>query len=225
MTTVSSTPPKVSDSLLESVNPKKKGAKSEVEATQDRFMTLLVTQMRNQDPLNPLDNAQVTSQFAQLSTVSSLEKLNQAFSSLAGSYAASQSIAATSMISRGVLVEGNDMVLSEGKGAFGVEMTEPADKVTVTIKNAGGVTMRTMQLGALEAGTHPLGWDGKTDKGETAPDGMYQIEIAATRGEEKAKATTLQFDIVQSVTTNAQGIKLNLPHMGAVNMGDVKQIL
>ena len=64
----------VSQSLLDSVNKKSKSQSSEISDIQNRFITLLVTQMKNQDPLNPMDNAAVTSQFAQLSMVGSLEK-------------------------------------------------------------------------------------------------------------------------------------------------------
>jgi flagellar basal-body rod modification protein FlgD len=77
MSTVNTAPSAISPDLLNAVNPKKvKAEAGSVEADQDKFMTLLVTQMKNQDPLNPLDNAQVTSQLAQLSTVTGVNKLN-----------------------------------------------------------------------------------------------------------------------------------------------------
>src|SRR3990167_8083696 len=75
--------------------------------TQDRFLKLLVTQMKNQDPLNPMDNAQVTSQMAQLSTVTGIDKLNVTLQALSDSMASSQSLQAASMIGYGVLVPGN----------------------------------------------------------------------------------------------------------------------
>src|SRR5438128_10465097 len=78
-----------------------------VDADTAKFMTLLVTQLKNQDPLNPLDNAQVTSQLAQLSTVTGINKLNTTLDSLKSSYQSSEAMAATNMIGRGVLVEGN----------------------------------------------------------------------------------------------------------------------
>src|SRR5262245_57095214 len=92
--------------LLDTMNPKKTAAKTTAQEAQDRFMTLLVTQMKNQDPMNPLDNAQVTSQLAQLSTVTGIDKLNSTLESLMGNYRTSQALEAVSMIGHGVLTPG-----------------------------------------------------------------------------------------------------------------------
>ena len=77
---------------------------SQVAATQDRFLKLLVTQLQNQDPLNPMDNAAVTSQMAQLSTVNGIDQLNSTVQALSASMATSQSLQATSMIGHAALV-------------------------------------------------------------------------------------------------------------------------
>ncbi|HYD79786.1 MAG TPA: flagellar hook assembly protein FlgD [Paucimonas sp.] len=214
------------EALMEAMNPKKKAQKTGVEETQDRFMTLLVTQMRNQDPLNPLDNAQVTSQFAQLSTVTGVEKLNKTLEVLQGSYQTSQSLQAASMIGHGVLVPGSTFALSEGRAVMGIEATEPADDAKLVILGGDGKPLKTINLGRLESGTiRPVTWDGITDTGAKAADGSYSFEIRATRGGEKAKATALSFGEVLSVTTGGDGVKLNVPGMGVVKFGDVRQIL
>src|SRR4051812_9579365 len=108
MPTVDTNQNVVSQDLLNAVNPqKKKAAEGSVEADQDKFMTLLVTQLKNQDPMNPLDNAQLTSQLAQLSTVTGINKLNTTLETLKSSYQSSESLQAANMIGHGVLVEGN----------------------------------------------------------------------------------------------------------------------
>lgn len=195
-----------------------------VEETQDRFMKLLVTQMKNQDPLNPLDNAQVTSQMAQLSTVTGIDKLNTTLAALQGSYQTSQALQATDMIGHGVLVPGKDVALSEGASVFGVDIPESIDSMQVTIRAPGGQVVRTMNLGAQQAGTLPLTWDGKTDKGENAADGVYKFEVTALREEKAVALKTLSFGEVSSVTTNAQGVKLTVPGLGTVGFADVRQI-
>lgn len=210
--------------LLATMNGKKAETSTTQEA-QDRFMKLLVTQMRNQDPLNPLDNAQVTSQLAQLSTVSGIDKLNTTLQALQSSYQTSQTLQATSMIGHGVLVPGSTIELADSKAIFGVEMPDAADKVKVTVRNAAGVAVRTFDLGSQSAGVVPLAWDGKTDGGTTAPDGAYKFEVSAVRGDENIAATPLSFGSVVSVTTGAAGVKLTLPGLGNVNFADVKQIL
>ena len=106
-TAVQSTSTTPTQALLDSVNGKKNSTANSIDKAQDRFMTLLVTQMKNQDPLNPMDNAQVTSQMAQLSTVTGIDKLNNTLESLIGSVQTGQSYQASSMIGHNVLVAGN----------------------------------------------------------------------------------------------------------------------
>jgi flagellar basal-body rod modification protein FlgD len=223
MTTVSGSNP-VSADLLASMNPKATTANA-VDDAQNRFMTLLVTQMKNQDPMNPMDNAQVTSQFAQLSTVTGINKLNDALGTLQSSYQASQTLQATSMIGHGVLVPGSNVALSSEGALMGADFTSPADTAVVTISDASGRTVRTMNLGSQKAGIVPIAWDGKTDKGEAAAVGDYSFTIQATQGGSASKATALSFGQVSSVTTGAAGIKLNVPGTGTVSMSDVRQIL
>jgi flagellar basal-body rod modification protein FlgD len=195
------------------------------EEAQDRFMTLLVTQMKNQDPLNPLDNAQVTSQLAQLSTVTGIEKMNTTLQALITSQQSNQSVQAAGMIGRGVLVPGTGLTLSGGKAVLGIDITEPADEVTVTIRDTAGNAVHTMKLGKQEAGIRPLTWDGKNDAGAAVADGKYVVETAAKAGGQKSGAAALTFGQVLSVSTGAQGVKINIPGVGAVGLGDVREIL
>lgn len=236
MTSLNATPPAVSQDLLNSVNVKKAtAAAGSVEAEQDKFMTLLVTQLKNQDPMNPLDNAQLTSQFAQLSTVTGVNKLNTTMESLKSSYQASEQLQAANMIGHGVLVAGDKVGLSGGKGIMGVEMASAADNVQVIITDPRtGKDVQTINMGAQPAGTVPIAWDGipdpskvdKDGKPITLKDGNYLFRVVAERGGEQLKdAKTLSFDSVASVTTSATGVKLNLPSMGVVSMADIKQIL
>lgn len=216
----------VSSDLLAAMNPGKKTAAAGTSAeAQDKFMTLLVTQMRNQDPLNPMDNAQVTSQLAQLSTVTGIDKLNATLEALKGSYQSSQSLQAVGMIGHGVFAPSSNISLQDGKALFGVELTEPADSVKLTIRDAAGKPIHTMTLEAQQAGTLPLQWDGKTDGGATAVDGKYTFQVEAIRGGQKSTATALGFGEVASVTTGAQGVKLSVPGMGEINLTDVRQVL
>lgn len=201
-----------------------KTATTSVQETQDRFMTLLITQMKNQDPLNPLDNAAVTSQMAQLSTVTGIDKLNTTLQALQSSYQTSQALQATDMIGHGVLVPGSSVALSEGQAILGADLTEAADNVRVTIRNAAGVAVRTIDLGAQKAGTLPITWDGKNDAGAAVTDGGYQFEVKAMRGETAVAATALSFGEVVSVTTNAQGVKVTIPGLGSVAFADIRQI-
>lgn len=201
------------------------GKKSVADEAQDRFMTLLVTQMKNQDPLNPLDNAQVTSQLAQLSTLTGIDKLNKTMESFVGNFQSAQALQATSMIGRGVLVPGSEVSLVDGKSVFGLELDTPADKLTVRIRDAEGKLVQTLELGDAKAGTLPIAWDGMMADGEIAPNGKYKIEAVATLGHDISKPTVLTFGEVMSVSVGPQGIKLNVLGVGEAGLGDVRQIL
>src|SRR5512146_862467 len=111
----------------------KTGTAPAADDLQDRFLKLLVTQMKNQDPLNPLDNAQVTSQLAQISTVNGIEKLNTTIQAMATSFAAGQSLQAAGMIGRDVLVPAPTLRLAGGSALFGVDLAQAADQVKVSI--------------------------------------------------------------------------------------------
>lgn len=193
--------------------------------TQDRFLKLLVTQMKNQDPLNPLDNAQVTSQMAQLSTVTGIDKLNATVQALSASMTASQSMQAVSMIGHAVLVPGKQIDLLNGKSDAALELTQPADKVTVTIEDAKGHVVRTLQLGAQDAGLVGFQWNGMDDTGAAAADGSYKFSASAVLGGNKSNPATLSYGLVNSVTQGAQGPTLNVGQLGEVSLTDVKQIL
>jgi flagellar basal-body rod modification protein FlgD len=239
MATVNSTTgsPTTINSLMSTMNnqPAAATGSDSVKADTDKFMTLLVTQLQNQDPLNPMDNSQMTSQLAQLQTVTGVNKLNDTLESLKASYQSSESMQATNLIGHGVLVEGNGVTLSGSKGILGLELGTDADAVQVVITDSKGKTVQTMDLGAQKAGVMPLAWDGVPDasnldangKPVAVADGSYKFTVTATAGGQAlTDAKGLQFDSVASVTTGgADGVKLNLPSKGAVTMADVKQVL
>lgn len=224
MATVQNTTNTVSQALLDSVNGKKNTTTSSVDAAQDRFMTLLVTQMKNQDPLNPMDNAQVTSQMAQLSTVTGIDKLNDTLESLISSVQVGQSYQASSMIGHDVLTPGSKVSTTGTGGFFGVELPIGADKLTVTIKDTAGNVIRTLNLGNHDAGTMPFSWDGFADDGSIAKTGSYNFDINATIGTNKVEASGLTFAQVMSISNSTSGIKLNLSNLTSVSTSDIKEI-
>jgi flagellar basal-body rod modification protein FlgD len=224
MSTVQSTGAMPTD-LLAAMNGKKKAGTDSTTEAADKFMTLLITQMRNQDPLNPMDNAQVTSQLAQLSTVSGINQLNSTLEALQGSYQATQSLQAVNMIGHGVFAPGNKLTLKDENALFGVELAEPADSVKLTIRDDAGVAVHTITLDAQQAGVLPLHWDGTTDSGAAAENGVYTVEVEARRAGEKVDARTLGFGEVTSVTTGAQGVKLSVPGVGEITLADIRQVI
>jgi flagellar basal-body rod modification protein FlgD len=204
-----------------------KSVKPGTEDPQDRFLKLLVTQMKNQDPLNPLDNAQVTSQLAQISTVSGIDKLNTTLQTMAASFTANQSLQAASMIGRGVLAPGATLALENGAAIGGVELPQTVDRVVVTIKDGSGVVVHSMDLGPQSQGTIAFGWDGIADNGGSAASGNYSFTVSAQQGNNKVDAATLAFGVVNSVTPGAPGQSplLDVGGLGLVGLSAIKQIL
>ncbi|MEW5904717.1 MAG: flagellar hook assembly protein FlgD [Pseudomonadota bacterium] len=198
---------------------------SQVGATQDRFLTLLVAQMKNQDPLNPLDNAQVTSQMAQLSTVTGIDKLNSTVQALSSSMLASQSLQAVSMIGHVALTDGNSMDLTKGKSYGGFELTQPADKVTVTISDAKGNVVRTLNLGAQDVGATDFAWDGSTDTAGTAADGAYTFSVKAELSGKQIDAAPLAYGLVNSVAQSSSGVSINIGNLGDFSLNAIRKVL
>lgn len=193
---------------------------------EQRFLKLLVTQLNNQDPLNPLDNAELTSQLAQMSTVSGIEKLNTAFQSLLAQSGSSQVLQSASLIGHAVLVPGTGLTLAQGVAVpFAVEVPQGADSVKVTVTDAAGNTVRSFDLGALPPGVKTLSWDGRSDAGAPLADGAYSFNVTASTGDARVTATALTYAGVVSVSQGSNGVALDLGSGGKAALGDVRLIL
>lgn len=211
---------------------------SNANATQDRFLKLLVTQLQNQDPLNPMDNAQMTTQLAQISTVTGIDKLNTTLSSMIDSVASSQNVQSAEMIGKSVLVAGSKLVLSSstekdstGKevttktAVGGIKLASAADSVTLTVKDSSGNVVSVQNLGAQKAGVFNYSWDGTTDAKTIAADGTYSITVSALQGTNKVEATAMQFGTVSALVRSGSTFLLDLGSLGKVALSDVQQII
>ena len=201
---------------------------------QSSFLTLLVAQLKNQDPTNPMQNNELTTQLAQISTVSGIEKLNTTLGSVSGQINSSQSLQAASLIGHGVLLPGTtiragtstpDGTSTTTTTPFGVELQQAADKVTATITDSTGAVVRTIDIGELKAGVHTFTWDGSLADGTKAPNGSYKVAISASNGTTQLVAQPLQFALVQGVIRGGDGNKLDLGTSGTTTLDEVRQII
>jgi flagellar basal-body rod modification protein FlgD len=194
--------------------------------SEQRFLKLLVTQLNNQDPLNPLDNAQLTSQLAQMSTVSGIEKLNSAFQAMLAQSGSSQVLQSASLIGRTVLVPGSQLALKKGADVpFAIDMPQSAGSVKVTVTNAAGDAVRSFDLGSLPQGVKTLSWNGLSDTGASVADGSYTVNVVATSGDAKVAASALTYSSVTSVSQGASGVSLDLASGSKAALGNVRLIL
>lgn len=224
-TAVQSTASNPSQAIYAALNSASGKTDSKEVNPQDRFLKLLVTQLKNQDPLNPMDNAQMTSQLAQISTVDGIEKLNQTLQLILNGNSENQAMQAAALVGHGVLVPGSGLALTGGMAIGGIELAEPADRVSVTIKDANGIAVKTLEMGSLAAGNRAFSWNGMTDGGVQAADGAYSMSVSAQRGEAKVGAKALELGIVSSVARSSQGVSLNVGALGMFSMSDVREIL
>jgi flagellar basal-body rod modification protein FlgD len=192
----------------------------------DRFLKLLVAQMNNQDPLNPLDNAQVTSQMAQINTVTGINGLNDTVGKLLENFARLEAMQAAQLTGREVLVTGQTMRLgAEGAGTAAIQLTQPADQVVVEVRDGTGQVVREMRLGPQKDGLQRFSWDGQTASGARAPAGTYSFSVKATAGGREIGVTPLAAHRVEGVRQDAGVLQLVLTGLGPVAYSDIKQIL
>ncbi|MBT2337270.1 flagellar hook assembly protein FlgD [Variovorax paradoxus] len=200
--------------------------------SEQRFLKLLVTQLNNQDPLNPMENAELTSQLAQMSTVSGIERLNTALSGLVSQTGANQVLQAASLIGYNVLSPGNAISTSEPKAGeapaavpFAVQLPATAGSVEVKVVDAAGHTVRTLALGPMTEGVNSVTWDGKADDGTVAAAGAYSFTVSASNNGTRVDATSLVFSQVAAVKQGASGVTLELMSGRSIGLSDVRMFL
>jgi flagellar basal-body rod modification protein FlgD len=234
-TTIGSSGTTVSQTLLDTMNGASSTSSSSssssttsAAAMQNTFLTLLVTQLKNQDPTNPADSSQMTSQLAQINTVQGITDLNTKLSSLATQLSAGQSSQAAMLIGSNVLASGSNVTVSSGAAStFGAKLDNAVSDLQILVKNSSGQIVNTLDLGAQAAGVIPVsGWTPVDSSGKTLADGTYTITAQGTINGQQATATTLSASQVQSVVQMTDGTPgLKLANGSTVALSGVASIL
>jgi len=198
------------------------------ELDQDAFLKLMVTQLENQDPLNPADSGDFLGQLAQFSTVSGIGDLKESFATVAGALQSSQALQASTMVGREVLVPGSTAELdSAGASVNGaVSLPQASGSVAVQVFDGAGQLVRHLELGQQSEGLAQFTWDGMSDAGVPAEPGRYRVQAEALLGEDRSAVPVLLRSRVESVSLQAgQSPVLNVAGQGTVSMNEVEQIL
>jgi flagellar basal-body rod modification protein FlgD len=206
------------DSIVTTSTAATSSAANDATATSDRFLKLLVAQMQNQDPLNPMDNAQVTTQMAQINTVSGIDKLNTSVQALQGQFVQMQALQGASLVGRDVVVAGKKLDIADAVGQGGFELATPADAVKVEVLSSAGQVLDTLNLGAQPSGLNGFSWPA----GTKTNDDNLTFRITATKGTADVGVTSLMRDRVNAVSTSGTTLNLELQNSGTVAYGDVK---
>ena len=194
---------------------------SSTDASQDRFLKLLVAQLNNQDPMNPMDNAQMTSQMAQINTVTGIQQVNDTLKSMAEQFTAMQVLQGANMVGHDVLVQGNTLSINQGVAGGAIDLAAKAESVKVDILSPGGQVIDTFNLGALDAGRHSFDWDASSYSFTGDP----SFKVTATLGGQPIANTALARATVTSVSSDAGAMKVQLQGRTDVAYSSVKAIL
>ena len=188
---------------------------------QSQFLTLLVAQLNNQDPTNPMDNAQMTTQLAQINTVSGIQQLNQTVTSLTSQMSAMQMMQSSSLVGQKVLVSGSSVTMDGSNGVGGFSLPSAASNVTVNLLNAAGTVVSTVPMGSLSAGNHTF----SSDLSGYTGGGALTFQVQATNGSTAVTATPMIEDTVTSIESGTNGMTLNLANNAPVAYSAVQGVL
>ncbi len=210
------------ESLGLRTSPTQKASMSE----SDQFLHLMLAQIQNQDPMQPMENGEFLSQLAQFNMAGGVAELQKSFSEVASTLQSNQALQASSMVGRTVVVPSEMGSLSNGSMTASVAVPQEADRVDVKIYDENGVLVKTLNLGPSKGGIEEFEWNGVGADGNDLPDGQYEIKATAWYGGNSEAVPTMASALVESVTigTGGQGIALNLEGLGSWRMADVLQI-
>lgn len=218
-TSINTTSPVASTSSSSST----KTAASSTDATtmQDRFLKLLVAQMNNQDPMNPMDNAQMTTQMAQINTVNGIQQLNQTLTGIASQFSSMQVLQGSSLVGRNVLTAGSTLTPdSTGNAGAAFDLADQANNVKVEILSPSGQVIDAQNLGSLSSGRHAFSWNAANYQGS----GNVSFRVTATNGSQAVTASPLTQDTVTSVGSSNGSLTLQLQSGKSVSYADVAAI-
>lgn len=195
----------------------------------DAFLQLLVTQLKNQNPLSPQDNGAFVAQLAQFSSLEGINTLNDSVNAISSNFSSSQALQASSLVGRSIITQTDKAMVDTSKSMTGsVAVTAATGNVSVKITDKDGNVVRTIDMGAQSAGDTSFIWDGKNDEGEVAPAGTYTFAASTKndKGDSVALLTSLPATVT-SVTLSKTGgeMLLNLAGgMGSVKLSQIQTI-
>jgi len=195
---------------------------------QNQFLQLLVTQMQNQDPINPMDSKEFASQLAQFNSVEQLVNVNKGLESLAQSQkvmrAEFTNSMASSLTGKKVRALSNKIHLQAGKDAsIDYDLNNPASEVQIVIRDSSGSEIRRKTIDGAAAGENTWTWDGKSNDGIEVPDGKYSVEIKAKKGDSDVKARMFTEGIAKKVRFSGNGVMISVDGV-EVPIGDIETV-
>lgn len=204
------------------------GTNKKSELGQDDFMTLMVAQLKHQDPTNPQDNSEFLAQIAQFSTVSGVQELVDGFGNLSSVLYANQAVEAAGLVGRQVVTDSNLGLLKADETLDAtIELPANASGVTLYVQDMNGSLVHSQALGPALAGDLKIQWDGTDAEGNALPVGQYRISAEAVIAGKNYATPVYTHNEVESVTVDraGAGVLLNLDGGAHVSMSSVRSFL
>lgn len=191
----------------------------------DAFLLMLTTQLKNQDPLSPMESTEFTNQLVGFAQVEQQIGMNTNLQALQGMQRQTQQSLALSYLGRYAEIVDNQVGLKDGKAKFAYILENDARSTAITIKNAKGEVVRTLS-GKVMSGNHIVDWDGKDNNGVALPDGQYSIEVKSKFGQENKEKdlTTVVQARISAVSTDPEGEPMLTINGMALPMSEVRTI-
>ena len=216
----------ISSDILSLINPPQQEKKSN-ELGQDDFINLMITQLRNQDPFEPLQSGEFIGQLAQFGTVSGISELKDTVDDLANSLISNQTLEAANLIGKSALKPSESLSIEEEGTARGaISVNAPSNNVTVNIFDASGNLVQTLPLGVVNSGIQDFEWDGIDASGNRVDDGLYFFSAVGNQGEANVAFDTFSYKEIQSISIgdSASSIRLNVSDGSELKFSDLLKI-
>jgi flagellar basal-body rod modification protein FlgD len=179
----------------------------------DTFLTMLTVQLKNQDPLSPMDSTEFTNQLVQFANVEQQIAANTNLEKLIGVGQTNLKAQAISYIGHSIETQSDQVPLQDGKASFSYTLPEEAKTAVVVIKDSSGAVIRSLS-GETDKGRHEMSWDGRNTSGSVVPDGAYSVQVVAVNGEGESLESGVT--VYGKVTDVASDNKETLLAMGKV---------
>jgi flagellar basal-body rod modification protein FlgD len=202
--------------------------KAKKQLGQEDFLALMIQQLKNQDPLKPMENGEFIGQMAQFSTVSGIADMTKSIGNLSDAFNSGQALQAASMVGRTVLTESNAAAFSGSKPIAGaVELPYGTSAAVVKVYSNAGELVRELPLGTQQAGLSNFTWDGTLANGQTAPAGRYKFTAAIESPQGDTALTTYLASKVESVTLagDGSGSQIRTDGGATVRLSQVKAVM
>ncbi len=193
--------------------------------SKDQFLKLLIEQLKHQDPLSPMQNTEFTSQMAQFSQLEQLYNVNTNLGTMAQASISQNNAQSLSLIGKEVKAAGNSVdVANGGANELAFSLPENAANTSISISNAKGEVVASIDAGPKDSGDNAVTWDGRDAAGQPVASGTYTFSVnAQSLAGDNIPATTFMKGIVKSVSIQNGVSYLNLGNT-KIQLGDVMEV-